>query len=419
MEIPLNNSNLLAYVSEEDYHSVVEHTWHENENGYAKSGINGKNVSMHKFIMGKQDGMVIDHKNSNRLDNRRENLRFLTREQNSQNQKKRENASSKYYGVCFNQAEKHYASKFTLNGKQIYLGIFDNEIDAAETYDKYILHANLTHKTLNFPEKKEEYLKNPYCQQINKNTIRKTSKYIGVGKYKGNRFSTTVYNGGKQTVVFTSLSEEECAHKYDEYIVTNNIPKKKLNFPHNYPNYDPNKIITIPYEIINDTTIRLIYKDLNILIDKGDYDKIKYFTLSMNEVYVYLKVENKLVGLHRYLKNVTDPNVFIDHIDSNPLNNTKQNLRLSDNNKNAQNKKKRRGCTSQFIGVCLIKSQNIWLSSITVKSIFIRLGVFKDEEIAARKRDLYIINELPDSHYKLNFVWSDEDKLKWTNYFNI
>ena len=38
---------------------------------------------------------------------------------------------------------------------------------------------------------------------------------------------------------------------------------------------------------------------------------------------------------------------------------------------------------------------------------------FTTEEYAARNRDLFIMFKLPDSHYKLNFEWSEQDKNEW------
>ena len=37
------------------------------------------------------------------------------------------------------------------------------------------------------------------------------------------------------------------------------------------------------------------------------------------------------------------------------------------------------------------------------------------EEEAARLRDIYILERIPGSHYKLNFSWTEEDRIKWKN----
>ena len=92
-------------------------------------------MNLSHFILEKPEkGYVVDHINNNALDNRRENLRFATKAQNSQNTKKtKQITSSKYIGVCYNKRDNKWQSNSS--GKN--LGLFENEIDAAEMYDKY------------------------------------------------------------------------------------------------------------------------------------------------------------------------------------------------------------------------------------------------------------------------------------------
>jgi hypothetical protein len=47
-------------------------------NKYVASRTGGKFIYLHILLMGKKQGLMIDHINRNKLDNRRENLRFVT-----------------------------------------------------------------------------------------------------------------------------------------------------------------------------------------------------------------------------------------------------------------------------------------------------------------------------------------------------
>lgn len=88
---------------------------------------------MHKIIM---PGSEIDHKNGDGLDNRKENLRVCSRSQNLFNRRKHSKSSSSYKGVSWNPLHKKWHSRIMKNKKQINLGYFDKEIDAAIAYDE-------------------------------------------------------------------------------------------------------------------------------------------------------------------------------------------------------------------------------------------------------------------------------------------
>jgi hypothetical protein len=98
---------------------------------------NRKTVWTHREIIKANDDQVCDHINHNGLDNRKANLRLANRCQNSWNRRKQNNNSrSKYKGISFNYREKKWYARIHVEGVSKYLGIFDNEIEAAKVYDK-------------------------------------------------------------------------------------------------------------------------------------------------------------------------------------------------------------------------------------------------------------------------------------------
>lgn len=89
---------------------------------------------MHRLIMMAEKGQIVDHKNGNSLDNRRCNLRFVTRSQSAMNQKLHANNTSGYTGVWLVH-RKYPCASIQVNKKVIYLGMFKTVELAAAAYD--------------------------------------------------------------------------------------------------------------------------------------------------------------------------------------------------------------------------------------------------------------------------------------------
>ena len=95
-----------------------------------------KLMRMHRELMGSPAGLCVDHRNLNSLDNRRANLRLATNSQNAQNRGKMKNTFSRFIGVSFDKRGSQWKARIRSDGKKIYLGRFDSEIDAAKAYDE-------------------------------------------------------------------------------------------------------------------------------------------------------------------------------------------------------------------------------------------------------------------------------------------
>lgn len=153
--IRLNNGSF-AKVDNEDFERVKDYPWCIKE-GYAFNRVLGR---MHRYIMNAPDDMLVDHKEiEETLDNRKSNLRLATRPQNSMNSKSKKGSTSIYKGVSWNSSSKKWKAQIALKGKNYHLGEFDDEIECAKVYDKKALEFFGEFAYLNFPELKQEYLK--------------------------------------------------------------------------------------------------------------------------------------------------------------------------------------------------------------------------------------------------------------------
>lgn len=107
-------------IDRDDFDEVSQYTWNVGNRGYVLANINGKTVMLHKFIAG--ISLMIDHKDLNKLNCRRNNLRPCTDQQNKCNMSLRCNNTSGHKGVKYNQKDKLWRASITRNGKYIYLG---------------------------------------------------------------------------------------------------------------------------------------------------------------------------------------------------------------------------------------------------------------------------------------------------------
>ena len=77
----------------------------------------------------------VDHWNGDGLDNRRRNLRAATPSQNQHNRRKRLGCSSRFKGVHWHKRHGKWAAKIRIDGRQLHLGYFPVERDAAAAYN--------------------------------------------------------------------------------------------------------------------------------------------------------------------------------------------------------------------------------------------------------------------------------------------
>lgn len=135
-KIKLQNKDGCTLISNVDLKSIQSLKWFKNGNyAYCTKGQG----SLHRFILIPQlkDGDQVDHINGDGLDNRRENLRIVTKSQNAQNSKKRKYQGNKppssiYKGVCFDKRQ----NKWMAYIRDKFLGYYTCQELAALAYNR-------------------------------------------------------------------------------------------------------------------------------------------------------------------------------------------------------------------------------------------------------------------------------------------
>jgi len=126
------SQNKFALVDDEDFDWLNQWRWWINDNGYAiRSVWKGKKIRMHRLINQTPEGADTDHINRNKIDNRRGNLRTVTRSQNNMNTGLWKHNTSGVKGVTWDKFRYKWIAQIHIKGKHIHLGRYE-ELDSAK-----------------------------------------------------------------------------------------------------------------------------------------------------------------------------------------------------------------------------------------------------------------------------------------------
>lgn len=228
--IPLTRG-LVAIVDPEDA-DLLSYKWYSTSKYYAARNIKNQRVLMHRIVLERklqrsiQEGMMADHVNGNRQDNRRTNLREVTLTQNARNSGVQKNNTTQYIGVSYNKRQKRYLARIGSDGKL--LGGFDNALDASFCYDRAALELWGEYARLNHPIEEVLAWQSPSHQLHSTNT----SGYRGVTRVKRDgRWQASYRHGHKLLYLGTFNTPDEAARAYDRTVLELRGEKAILNFP--------------------------------------------------------------------------------------------------------------------------------------------------------------------------------------------
>ena len=235
-QIPLGGKHgqgKFALVDDEDYERLSKYNWYTG-NGYALRCeiVNGrkKDYRMHREVLCLPDDspLMPDHKNHDKLDNRKENLRIATQKENSRNSRAPNMPKdSKYKGVIWSKKDGLWSSVIVADGKQFWHGLYTTQREAAIAYNEAAVQRFGEFAFLNkIPDTPD-----PDDQPV----VRKVKSGQASG-YKGvvcNGITWGAHFGYNKTTYHIGYfpTAEQAAKAYDAAVMKYIGPKGKFNFP--------------------------------------------------------------------------------------------------------------------------------------------------------------------------------------------
>ena len=119
----------------DDWEKLKNYYWADNGNGYASSGIG----YFHRIVTNCPANMEVDHiyQVSNGVcDNRKTNLRIVTKKENTFNKKSISKSKAEHKGIIYDTDREKWRVYISINGRYKYLGRFDSLDDAIEARRK-------------------------------------------------------------------------------------------------------------------------------------------------------------------------------------------------------------------------------------------------------------------------------------------
>ena len=132
-----------SLIDDADVALASGYPWRLSSHGYANARVGNGVIYLHRLVMGNPDGMV-DHINGDKLDNRKANLRVVDAAGNAQNRNVFGGQYSAHRGVTRNKRTGKWVAQARLNGRQVHIGTFATEIEAARAASAW-RRANMPH----------------------------------------------------------------------------------------------------------------------------------------------------------------------------------------------------------------------------------------------------------------------------------
>lgn len=136
--IGYDNQGRTFYFDIEDFDIINKYYWRVHQHKYVSTAIYNPNtkktaqIQLHRLIMSPLPEQEVDHINHIPYDNRKENLRIVSRSQNQMNTMTSTRNTSGVKGVHWDKDMNKWRVRITVDGKRISLGFYSDINEAAK-----------------------------------------------------------------------------------------------------------------------------------------------------------------------------------------------------------------------------------------------------------------------------------------------
>jgi hypothetical protein len=123
------------YLNQFKWHLVEKtHKFYAYRRDYSLNKTKGIMISMHRVIMNAKPGTIIDHINQDGLDNRKENLKFVSKSQNAFNSGIKSHNTNGFKGI--EKSGTKWRASIKIDGIRFRSDNFVSKEEAAQAYNK-------------------------------------------------------------------------------------------------------------------------------------------------------------------------------------------------------------------------------------------------------------------------------------------
>jgi hypothetical protein len=318
---------------------------------------------------------IIDHIDGNELNNTKKNLRIITYQQNTFNQKiQKRKKTSKYKGVYKykNIKNKKYCAYITINKKRISIGYYYTEIEAAKAYDEKAKELFGEYASLNFPEPgQEKYEQKLILEENNDGSVSIDFGKLIIDKDDLEKILSkkwTIYIYINRIQIHNLILNKKNKKNVIDHINQNRLDNRKINLrecsrQENSFNIKSKDNCSSKYKGVSYlnkqkkwcASIQINNKSYNIGNFKNEKDAARHydaFARYFFKEFAYLNFPNETLDIN------------VDDI---------------------INKRKNKKRSSKYIGVCYSKKHKRWISYIIENQKTKRLQYHKTEIEAAKR----------------------------------